>query len=122
MKHIIWTKLCAVAAIFFMLSTTAWAQSTFTLISDPLDTRAEWVEIEVDSIVDPACDSLNPCIAAGAVSYDVTKFVVAEDAIVVRARACRTTVNGGTCSVWTASVPFDFAAPNGVTGLIIVES
>lgn len=111
--------------------TAALAQpATYTLISDPVDTRADWAEVEVDSVVDPNCVASpsgvgleTTCLALGAVSYDITASVNSGDPFSVRARVCRTGPIGPLCSAWSADVPFDFFTPTtaGLSGLRIVK-
>lgn len=101
------------------------AQTTFTLISDPLDSRTDFVGIEVDGVEVVDCGSVAaPCVgldAGGAkiVSYDVTNLVNSTTpTFAIRARTC---IDGGICSAWTVGVPFDFTAPGLPTGLRIVS-
>ena len=102
------------------------AQSpTFKLVSDPLDVRTDFVGIEVDGVEVNDCGSLaNSCMGVDAtgfkiVTYDVTNLIVsAAPKFTVRARTC---IEGGICSEWTASVPFDFTAPAVPRNLRIVS-
>ena len=119
-------KTLAVVAAALLVIQGATAQTgTFTLISDPVDTRTDFVGIEVDGIEVSDCGSVaNTCLGtdtAGAaiVSYDITNFVTGiKPSFAIRARTC---IDGGICSAWTASVPFDFTAPGLPTGLRIVS-
>ena len=104
-----------------MISFGAVAQ-TFTLVSDPIDPRTEFIQIELNAVEVLDCGDLStPCIGLDSgglpiVTWNATLLVRSASGV-VRARAC---LAGGVCSAWTAEVPFDFTAPGVPGGLRFV--
>ncbi len=122
---------CAIALgslvlMFYLLKMdAAYGQdfTTYHLVSDPLDPRAEWAEVTVDGL-SQGCDAVNKCIKDGALWLDVTQFVVQPPRkFEVEVRVCRAVpapVNASCSTVTSGS--FDFAAPDPASGLGIVGS
>ena len=108
-----------VGVALVLVASLAWAQSTWTLTSDPLDPAATSVVVSFDGIDDPTCGpTAAPCIGAdGAIEFDITDRIASGVPFTVSARAC----NQFQCSPDSAPLDIDPRLPLEPQGLQVIE-
>lgn len=93
------------------------------LISDAVDSRTAYAEVEVDGVLRPACDrSTDSCLGVNAggepiVQHDVTDVVAAGGQPVIRARVCMPL---RVCSDWSLDYRPNFTSLTPPAGFIII--